>query len=199
MDKAVGLLKGHYYGNIILLAVIFLLAIFSVIPLLTAEQVINITIERYAIMITIILIPVSLKFFAHQLKKIPRPSEVVIATEKYKKASFLRLYTISAVTLMHIILFSISRNMNFFWFTVVLFIVFLYCKPSRGELQSLIEEPEEKNLTEEEQVEQSYPTLSDEDQNPTGEEELESGEMQEQLAKAQDKAGQKQSNHPTNE
>ncbi len=139
MDKTIALLKRHYYANIILMAAAFLLILFRIIPLFTDGQSVGVTMERYAIMITIIAIPVSLKLFAYRLKKITRPLEIPTAVEVYKKASFLRLYTISAVTLMHIILFGISRNMNFFWFTVVLFIVFLFCKPSYEELENLTE------------------------------------------------------------
>lgn len=181
MEKTIRLLKGHYYGNIILLATIFLLTIFSLIPFFTNGEVISVTTERYAIMISIIAIPASLKFFAHQLKKIPRPTETKTATEKYKNASFLRLYTISAVTLMHIILFTISRNMNFFWFTVVLFIVFLFCKPSYEELENLSETPGKQGLTGEEeqelQEEQLYPNQSYGDHSRT--DDRKAGEMQE--------------------
>ncbi|WP_298652951.1 hypothetical protein [uncultured Proteiniphilum sp.] len=147
--KAIGLLKRHYYGNIILLAVVFLLILFRIVPLFTDGQSIGVTTERYAIMITLIAIPVSLKFFAYRLKRLSRPLGIMTATEKYKNASFLRLYSISTVTLMHVLLFGISRNMNFFWFTVVLFLVFLYCRPSYEELESLTEIPTEKKPDEE--------------------------------------------------
>ncbi|RNC66917.1 hypothetical protein [Proteiniphilum sp. X52] len=165
MEKTIRLLKGHYYGNIILLATIFLLAISSLIPFFANGEVISVTTERYAIMISIIAIPSSLKFFAHQLKKMPRPAETKRATEKYKNASFMRLYTISAVTLTHIILFILSRNMNFFWFTVVLFIVFLFCKPSYQELENLTETPAKqgspgKEEEQQRQEEQLHPNLS---------------------------------------
>jgi hypothetical protein len=149
-DKAIGLLKWHYYGNIVMLAVVFLPVLSRVIPFFTDEQVsVSVTMERYAIMISIIAIPVSLKFFAHRLKKLPRPLETATAVKKYVNASFLRLYAISGVTLMHIVLFGISRNMNFFWFTVVLFIVFLFCKPSYAEMKILTEAPEEGKPEEE--------------------------------------------------
>lgn len=146
MDKTVGLLKIHYFGNIILLAVVFLLVVFSIIPLFIDREIVNVTAERYAIMITIIAIPVSLKFFASRLKKIGRPQEITAASKKYKSAFFLRLYAISVVTLINILLFGISRNMNFFWFTVVLFIVFLFCKPSYNELESLTEVADEQSI-----------------------------------------------------
>lgn len=169
MEKTIKLLRGHYYGNIILLAVIFLFSIFSMIPLFTDGQAISATLERYAIMITIIAIPASLKFFADRLKKSACPVNIPTASNKYKNISFIRLYTISTVTLMNIFLFTISRNMNFFWFTVVLFIVFLFCKPSYAELEGLTKLPEEQGLTEEEGL--VVPKQK----------ERESGEMEEQL------------------
>jgi hypothetical protein len=149
-NKTIELLKWHYYGNIVMLAVVFLPVLSRVIPFFTDGQMsVSVTMERYAIMISIIAIPVSLKFFAHRLKKLPRPLETATAAEKYVNASFLRLYVISGVTLMHIVLFGISRNMNFFWFTVVLFIVFLFCKPSYEELKSLTEAQEEEKAPKE--------------------------------------------------
>lgn len=169
MEKTIKLLRGHYYGNIILLAVIFLFSIFSMIPLFTDGQAISATLERYAIMITIIAIPASLKFFVDRLKKSAYPVDIPTASNKYKNISFIRLYTISAVTLMNIFLFTISRNMNFFWFTVVLFIVFLFCKPSYAELEGLTKLPEGQGLTEEEGL--MVPKQK----------ERESGEMEEQL------------------
>lgn len=141
INKTISLLNRHYYINIIVLVVVFLFILFRVIPIFTEGQPVSITAERYAIIITIIAIPLSLKFFADRLKKIPRPLEEGKASEKYKSASFVRLYTMSFITMMHILLFSISRNMNFLWFTVVLLIVFLFCKPSYPELESLSETP----------------------------------------------------------
>jgi len=158
MKKVIKLLRRYYYGNIISLAVAFLLFIFNLIPLFTDGRAVSITLERYAIMVTIIIIPVSLKFFAYKLKKTTRPLETTIAAERYKNIFFLRLYSISAVALMHIILFAISRNMNFFWFTIVLFIVFFFCKPSYIELEYLTEAPDK------EQERQSYPEQQQEEQ-----------------------------------
>ncbi|SCD19449.1 putative membrane protein [Proteiniphilum saccharofermentans] len=169
MEKTIKLLRGHYYGNIILLAVIFLFSIFSMIPLFADRQAISATLERYAIMITIIAIPASLKFFVDRLKKSACPVDIPTASNKYKNISFIRLYTISTVALMNIFLFNISRNMNFFWFTVVLFIVFLFCKPSYAELEGLTKLPEGQGLTEEEGL--VVPKQK----------ERESGEMEEQL------------------
>ncbi|MDR0422799.1 MAG: hypothetical protein LBH72_07310 [Proteiniphilum sp.] len=142
-DRSFRLLAGHYYGNILLLALLFLLTLLRLFPFPAADGQpgVSLTLERYAIMITIIAIPVSLKCFALRLRKLPRPQEAAAAAEKYGKSILLRLYTVSGVTLMHIILFGISRNMNFFWFTALLFTVFLFCKPARAELESLSAAP----------------------------------------------------------
>lgn len=149
IHKAVKLLKQHYYGNIIVLALLFLLILFGVIPLQIDGLLVNVTAERYAIMLTVLAIPFSLKYFAYRLKKLPRPMTVTPAIDKYKSASFIRLYILCAVVLMNILLYGISRNMNFFWLTVVSLAVFLFCQPSYNELESLTEKPEEKTVPEE--------------------------------------------------
>ena len=44
---------------------------------------------------------------------------------------------------MNISLYAISGNMNFFWFTIVLFIIYVFCKPSYPELANLAEKGKE--------------------------------------------------------
>lgn len=139
-------LKTHYFLNVLFLVALFLLALFNFSPFNADDINVSITLERYVIIVTMLVIPLSLKYFAHRLKKIQRPAEASEAIQKYKKASSLRLYALSILTLLHILLFSISRNTNFLWFTVVLFIVFFYCKPSEDELQSLMEQPEIEDM-----------------------------------------------------
>ncbi|HAR38894.1 MAG: hypothetical protein A2W86_02035 [Bacteroidetes bacterium GWD2_45_23] len=135
-------LSRHLYGNMISLALLFLLVLLRIIPISENFLSVGVTMERYAIMITIIAIPLSLKLFADRLKKIPRPLKAIEATTKYKKLFYLRLYTLSAVTLMNIALLGLSRNSNFMWFTIVLFIIFLFCRPSLVELTGLSELPD---------------------------------------------------------
>lgn len=134
-------LTKHYWGNIVPLALLLILILFGVIPAPADAPTVSVTLERYAIMIPIIVIPLALRHFARQIKKASRPLEATAATGLYKRASLLRLYSISTVTLIQIVLFGYSRNMNFFWLTIVLFTVFLFCKPSRDELTEMTEEP----------------------------------------------------------
>ena len=155
IDRTIRLLKRHYYGNIIFLAGLFLGVLLRILPFPEAAVPVSITVERYALMITLIAIPVALKLFANRLKKIPGLSETEAALHSYKKISYRRLYTISGVTLMNILLFTFSRNPNFMWFTLVLFMIFLYCSPSYTEVMSLTGMPEEELKVEQEPKERS--------------------------------------------
>lgn len=146
--ETIRLLKRHYRGNILFLVLLLLITLFDIIPLFGDNQQVSVTLERYAIMIPIIAIPLLLKYFANRIKKTARPVEIAAAIEIYKKTSFIRLYTLTAITLGQIILFGYSRNMNFFWFTVVLFVVFLFCSPSYEELKAMVE----KEMNGEEQL-----------------------------------------------
>ena len=137
-------LKKHYRGNLLFLALFFLLVLFQLLPFFGVGQSVSVTLERYAIMIPIIAIPLSLKYFAYRLKGVTRPAEAATAIKVYKSASYLRLYTLSTVTLAFIVLYGYSGNMNFFWFTVVLFVVFLYCTPSYQELDNMTKESEKE-------------------------------------------------------
>jgi len=62
---------------------------------------------------------------------------------------------------MNIVLFTFSRNPNFMWLTVVLFIIFLFCKPSYIEVMNLTEMPKE-----EQEVEQKLKEWSEDEKTP---------------------------------
>ena len=148
LDATIKLLRTHYRLNIIILVILFLLAMFKLTPFFAEKQIVNIIIERYIIVITIIAIPGILKLFAHLLSKVPQGVDIDLAIDKYKKAFYTRLYTISSLSLINIILYDYSGNMNFFWITTVLFLLFIYCKPSFPELEKLVRpvvETEESN------------------------------------------------------
>ncbi len=137
LQKTIKLLNTHYFASIFLLAALFVSVIFRIVPFFTEAHPLSVVAERYAVMAVIIAIPLSLKLFALRIKKPAFPLAIPAAAKKYKNASFLRLYVLVAITLANIFLFAFTRNMNFFWFTVVLFLVFLFCKPSYGELENL--------------------------------------------------------------
>ncbi len=148
IDTVISLLRKHYWTNIILLAALFLLTLFRVVSLFQTVNPVSVTIERYSIVISIIAIPAALKLFAYILKKIPVGTDNETVITKYKVASYTRLYIISAITLMNIVLYAYSFNMNFFWFTVVLFIIYVFCKPSYPELENVVNRVTEEEIKE---------------------------------------------------
>lgn len=142
-DGTISSLRLQYWLSIAVLASFFLLIIFDLIPFPFEKNDISVTLERYAIVITIIAIPAALKLFAVMLKKVPSSPDTELVVKSYKKASSLRLLIINVATLMNISLYAISGNMNFFWFTIVLFIIYVFCKPSYPELANLAEKGKE--------------------------------------------------------
>lgn len=145
-NKTITLLRIHFYGSIIVLAILFLLVFLKVINFTGLSATINVAAERYAIGTTLIAIPVALKLFADIVKKIPKKTHKHQAIGAYKNAYFLRLYIINVVALGNILLFAVSGNSNFMWLAVVSFVVFAFCQPSQSELGDITtEEPEKTN------------------------------------------------------
>ena len=142
MTKTIKQLNIHYYVSIIVLAILFLLVLFKLIGFAEISPSVGVVVERYVIGITLIAIPVALKLFADNVKKIPKGGDKNVAIRLYKKAFYIRLYIIHSVTLLNIVLFAVSRNNNFMWLAVVLFVVFVFCKPSLSELENITEAEE---------------------------------------------------------
>jgi hypothetical protein len=152
-NNIIKFLKSQYIIGVTSLALYFALVFFRVIKLGTGEMVLSYSTEVYAIMFTLIVIPISLKRFYSTLKKIPCPSEKSVVEETYKRAFLWRLYPLCIATLMNIMFFGLTRNVvaeeghnmawfgvnNFFWFSLLMFIVFIFCKVSEEELERLIE------------------------------------------------------------
>lgn len=138
-DKAIRQLRISYDVIVTATAALFLLTLFHVIDLSTSGIIITHVAEQYALMITLISIPVALKLFANKLKKFSEKTDKLLAIKTYKSAYYTRLGIITVVTLGNIFLFAISRNSNFMWFTIVMFIIYFFCRPSYPELISLTE------------------------------------------------------------
>lgn len=139
--KNIQLLTYHYFGVITALFALFVLIVFRVIELGVPQDMVSAAMERYAIAFTIIAIPLALKLFAYMTKKKAFGSEKK-ALGVYTKAFYIRLYILCAVTALNELLFAVSRNMNFFWLTVIVFIAFAFCKPSFLEFSELVSTPD---------------------------------------------------------
>ncbi len=158
METTIRHLFHHYIASISLLGLLLLLILLHLFPFWQNSRPVGITLERYLILFTLIVIPSTLKWFATRLKKSPRPMTWTEASRRYRQLYFVRLYILTVATLTHLILFGLSRNLNFFWLSLVLIILFLYCRPSIPEIESLLEKAEKK---EDEERNQSNPDHND--------------------------------------
>ena len=154
-------LKAHYYATIILLVLLFAFIFFRIIVFNDGETVLSDGLQRWAIAFTIAVIPLALWVFSEKLKKASRSSKELKMKEVRQNVDFaveiqsiyrtfflLRQYLLSATTLVNIVLFGLTRNVdraeghdsfmfgvnNFFWFSLLMFIVLAFCKPSEEEL-----------------------------------------------------------------
>ncbi|MDR1743508.1 MAG: hypothetical protein LBR48_06775 [Dysgonamonadaceae bacterium] len=139
-EKTLRQLNIYYFASVTALATLFVLSILNIVRFSKTPQPVNLTVEMYAVVITIVMIPVALKMFAERLKKIRQkglnPSEAI---KQYKTAYFVRFYAFMLLAIGNILLYMWSWNMNFFWLTVVLLVVFLFCKSSEKEIFSMTE------------------------------------------------------------
>lgn len=181
-DQLIGRLKKHYFGHIIVLAILLIIILFHIIILFPDPHPVSVTAERYILLLTFIAVPAVLKWYAVQIKKLPlladktdkadevgevgevgkvgkvgkvgevgkvdEVSEVGEVGEvgevsevnqgrirkRYQLLWMIRLFILSALTLLHILLYAYSRNKNFFWLSLVLLIFFMFCKPSAQEV-----------------------------------------------------------------
>ncbi|MDO5522807.1 MAG: hypothetical protein Q4G48_02035 [Bacteroidia bacterium] len=141
MIKTIKELNIHFWISIVVLTALLLLAVFNLIRFKTATPVTT-TAEMYAIAVTLIAIPVALKLFADRIAKKPEGTDKNKAIKLYKSAFFLRLYIINAVVLGNIVLFVLSGNNNFAWLAVIACMVYMFCKPSREELENITQRDE---------------------------------------------------------
>ncbi len=136
MEILIKKLNYHFWVSIIVLGALFLLVLTRQINFADYLNV-GVVAERYSIGLTLVAIPIALKLFADTIKKHFNNSTPELAIKVYSKSSLLRLYIINTMALVNIILLAMSNNSNFIWLTVVLFVVYIFCKPSYDELLSL--------------------------------------------------------------
>lgn len=126
--------------NIAFLALValFLLVLFRVIDLsaFVAGQS-AVVAERYAIGITLLSIPLGLKWFSSDIKKYSVQQSSLSAEKWYARAFYRRLCVIGLVLLANILLFALWRNDNFVWMSTVLIVVFFFCRPSITQLEDM--------------------------------------------------------------
>jgi len=142
MRRRINLLKRHYWISIAVMALLFLLAL---VRATLADPLVQttVTVEMYAIAITLLAIPGALKLFAEKIRKVSQGSSRETIVKRYRNAWLLRIYVVNLVAAGNILLYGLSQGRNFMWLALVSFIVYMFCQPSLQELESVVRKEEE--------------------------------------------------------
>ena len=146
IDQTVKQLNKAHLIVIVTLVVLLLAVMFGLksFPAGNAES--SVIAERYAIGLTLIVIPLSLKLFADKAKKITASkSGDKEKMKQFKNAFVTRLSLLGVVGLMNTVLYGFMQNSNFMWLAVITFLAFAFCRTSEGELTGIIAEKEESS------------------------------------------------------
>lgn len=138
IDKAINTLQLHYYINIIIVCLCFILIFFKIVSLTNNPQTLSMALNQYSIIFSLLIIPAVLKYYSHQIKK-ATPTNIEQAFRVYKSAFYMRLYPISLVITGNILLYALSNNTNYIWIALAIILFMFFCKPSVVELDNLIE------------------------------------------------------------
>ncbi len=90
--------------------------------------------ERYGIMLTLIGIPVSLKLFHIQVKKLNK-SNFNEYLRKYHILYILRLLVLLVICFFNIVSLYITGSKNFYFLIIITIFAFFLCVPSKVQLQ----------------------------------------------------------------
>lgn len=138
IDKAIKTLQLHYYLNIIIVCLFFILILLKIVSLTNNPQSLSLALNQYSIIFSLLIIPAALKYYSHQIKK-ALPTNIEEALRVYKSAFYMRLYPISLVISGNILLYALSNNTNYIWIALAIILFMFFCKPSEVELGNLIE------------------------------------------------------------
>lgn len=143
IEKTVKQLNRTHLIVIATLVVLQLAVMFVLFSLTFDAKETGVVAERYAIGITLIAIPLSLKLFADKTKKITvaeygRKEKI----RRFRNTFIMRISILGTVGLANILFYALTQNSNFMWLAVITFIAFVFCKTSVDELNGLLAEEE---------------------------------------------------------
>lgn len=104
----------------------------------------HIVFERYAIIITLISIPLALKLFHSQTKK-AEIEEEDIYLKKYKTAYYLRFAIINAAIIFNLVGFYLFESQNLILMAVICIFALFFCYPPKDSIKIKEEEIENEN------------------------------------------------------
>ncbi|WP_165025987.1 hypothetical protein [Dysgonomonas sp. ZJ279] len=141
-------LMTFFWINILSVVFIFLALLYSKGPNIGESAGTNVTFERYAIVFTMIGIPLALKFFHSQHEKI-RLLSLEQYLGKYMLIYSIRMAILDAVIVLNMIGLYLFESQNCIYMTVITIFALMFCYPNKNSL--LIKESEQEPLIETEE------------------------------------------------
>lgn len=108
-------------------------------PLLQSD-----VLQRYALLITLLGIPGSLKLFSVIMNKNSHPADKGITTGVYKKAFITRFGILLLIATMNIVLYAISFTQNYMLLTLITFTAYIFSYPSDSYLYAVEERKQQE-------------------------------------------------------
>ena len=136
LESMIQSLKYLFYIAFGIQIIVFVSIAFKWIDLSSEAVTVPVTIERYALLLTLVSIPVALKLFFFIMKKNKNPEDESTTNNIYVKAFITRFGILFLVASVNILLFAFSLNQNFMLCTLVTFTAYLFTYPSANYLMS---------------------------------------------------------------
>lgn len=130
-----------FWINIISIIIIFLILLYSKGPDIGKNIETSVTFERYAIIFTMIGIPLALKLFHSQYQKIQLLTlEAYLA--KYSLIYLTRIAILDAVIILNMVGVYLFESQNSIYMTVITIFALMFCYPAKNSLAIKEAEPE---------------------------------------------------------
>lgn len=104
-------------------------------PNFTGSTSSNVLFERYAILVTLAVIPLSLKLFHRHYQKIEN-LDTSIFRKKFLKASYIRIVIFDAVIAINLAGFHFYNSLNSLYLTIMIIFALFFCYPNKKVLQN---------------------------------------------------------------
>jgi hypothetical protein len=134
-----------FWLNIVLLTVALLVVLQAKGADFASFPTTNVSSERYAIILTLALIPASLKLFHSYHQKI-KELEQDTFLRKYTIAYYLRIVIFDIAVILNLTGFQLYNTQNTMYLTIMIIFVLFFCYPNKIALQNEFESEESENI-----------------------------------------------------
>lgn len=124
-----------FWVNLLVLVAILLFILRAKGPDFASEPTTNISFERYAIILTLACIPITLKLFHTNQQKIKLLDQDEYL-KKYLKIYLLRIVVFDLVAALNLVGFEMYNSQNTMYLTIIIIFALFFCYPGKGALQN---------------------------------------------------------------